>query len=111
MPKRVFSDRLEFIIAGLTYIVANIIDYLFTVPGIKTTTIGDGNPVIQGYISAFGVENGLVICKLLICGSVIVGAKAISLAYKKNQTKLKAEPILYGGAVLTTLGGALWLCF
>ena len=111
MTKRAFSHNLEFIVASLTYILAHVIDYLFTVPGIKAAVTVEGNPVIQGYIDIFGVENGVMFSKLFICAGVIFGAKAISLAYKNRKTKIKAEPILYGGAVLTALGGSLWLCY
>lgn len=110
MTKRAFSHNLEFVIASLTYILAHMIDYLFTVPGIKSAATVEGNPVIQGYIDIFGVENGIMFSKLLICVGVIFGTKAISLAYKNRKTRIRAEPILYGGAILTALGGSLWLC-
>ena len=108
--KRKVLGNIEFIIASLTYIIAHVVDYLFTVPGVMSSASGEGNPVIQGYIDYFGIQGGLLFSKSLICGSVILGVKAISIAYKRKKTKIKAEHILYSGAVLTTLGGSLWLC-
>ena len=111
MTKRSFSNSLEFILASLTYIAAHVIDYFFTVWGIKRSLTVEGNPIIQGYIDIFGVENGLALSKTFICAGVLFGAAAISLAYKKRQTKFKVEPVLYGGAILTALGGISWLCY
>ena len=107
--KRILLDDLEFIAASLAYIIAHAIDYLFTVPGITNTVFKDGNPVIQGYINYFGVENGLLVCKLLICISVIIGMKSVDFAYRNRKTRFRAKHILYGGAILTTFGGSLWL--
>ena len=109
MLKRSISDNLEFIVASLTYIAAHVVDYLLTVSGITGTAFEEGNPIIQGYMIHFGMENGLLLSKSLICVSVILGMKAIGLAYRRKKTKLRAERILYGGAILTTLGGVLWL--
>jgi hypothetical protein len=111
MVKRMFLNNLEFMLASLTYMAAHVSDYLLTITGIRRTAITEGNPVIQGYIDLLGLENGLIIGKLLICCGVICGAKIISIAYKRKETKIKAESILYAGAILTTLGGLLWLCF
>ena len=107
--KHIFSDDLEFIAACLTYIIAHVVDYLFTVPAITDTVFEDGNPIIQEYISHFGIENGLLVYKLLICGSVILGMKSVDFVYKNKETKFRVKYILYGGAILTAFGGSLWL--
>lgn len=107
--KHIFADNLNFILASLTYLVAHVIDYFFTVSGIRYTATGEGNPIIQGYIDHFGLVRGLLGYKALICIAIIAGLKAVDLAQKENKLKVKAEHILYGGAILTTSGGALWL--
>ena len=109
--KRILFNSPDFTMASLTYIAANITDYLFTVPGIKRTAYGEGNPIIQAYMRYFGVETGLLCYKLLLCTAVIVGMKALDLIYKEGRLKVRvrAEHILYGGAILTTSGGALWM--
>ena len=109
--KRILFNRPGFTLAALTYIAANIADYLFTVAGIGRTSYSEGNPIIRAYMGYFGVEAGLLCYKLLLCTGIIVGMKALDLIYKEREVtiRLKAEHILYGGAILTTSGGALWM--
>ncbi len=106
---RTFLDNLDFIMASLTYIAANAIDYLFTVPGVKSDPLREGNPLIRGYIDLFGAEYGVLVCKLLLCIGVISAMRVIDLAHREKRTWLRAEYILYGGAILMTLSGLLWL--
>jgi hypothetical protein len=106
--RRILADNLGFILASLTYILAHILDYHFTVRGLRTTVFTEGNPIIQGYIDHFGIESGLVGYKLLICIALIFGMKAIDLARKEKKTRFRVEPILYVGAILTIFGGSLW---
>jgi hypothetical protein len=107
--RRVFWDNPNFILASLAYVAAHMIDYLFTVPGIRHTVFREGNPIIQVYIDLFGLEIGLLSYKLLVCAAVIIGMKAVDLACEGKKARIRPEHILYGGAILTTLGGALWL--
>lgn len=106
--RRVFLDNPNFILASLVYVTAHVIDFLFTVPGVKHTMFEEGNPIIQGYIDLFGLEYGILSYKLLVCAAVILGMKAVDLACEERKVRLRPEYILYGGALLTTLGGALW---
>jgi hypothetical protein len=89
--------------------MAHVVDYLLTVSGITNTVFEDGNPIIQGYMNHFGIGSGLLVYKLLICGSVILGMRSVDLACKNRKIKSRAKHILYGGAILTTFGGSLWL--
>ena len=98
-----------FILASLIYILAHILDYRFTVCGIRSTAFVEGNPIIQGYIDYFGIENGLMGYKLLICIALLFGMKAIDLARREKKTRFRPEPVLYVGAILTMFGGSLWL--
>ena len=102
-------DNLNFVIATSAYITANVIDYLLTVAGVEDMPYREGNPIIQIYIEFFGARYGVLICKLLICIGVVCAMRVIYLAHKENKTWVRAEYILYGGAILTTLGGFLWL--
>ena len=95
--------------ASLAYIIANVTDYLFTVSGVEKEPFREGNPIVQGYIYFFGASRGILICKLLACIGVICAMRVINLAYREKRTRLRAEYVLYGGAILTTLGGSLWL--
>jgi hypothetical protein len=90
-----------------------MIDYSLTASGIRETGYSEGNPIIQWYIDRLGIEGGLLGYKLIVCVAIIAGMKAVDLTLKKEKGKsrirLKVEHILYGGAILTTSGGALWL--
>ena len=107
--KHIFSDNLSFVMASLMYIAANVIDYLFTVSGIESNPLREGNPVLQEYINLFGARHGILICKLLLCIGVISAMIVIDLAHREKKTRLRAEYILYAGAILMTSGGLLWL--
>ncbi len=109
MIKRIFSNNSDFIKASLAYIVAHVIDYLLTVRSILGTMLKDGNPMIRQYMDLFGTQNGLLAYKLIVCASVILGMKAVDLSYKEGKTRFRGEYVLYGGAIVTVLGGCLWL--
>jgi hypothetical protein len=109
MTKRIFSNNSDFIKASLAYIIAHVIDYLLTVQATMGTMLKDGNPMIRQYMDLFGTQNGLLAYKLLICGSVILGMKAVDLSHRKGKTKFRGEYVLYGGVIVTVLGGCLWL--
>ena len=106
--RRIFVDNLGFTLASLIYIAAHILDYLFTLRGLRTTSFAEGNPIIQAYMDHFGVESGLLSYKALICIALIVGMKAVDLVDKERKKRFRVEFILYGGAILTAFGGALW---
>ena len=109
--KRISLDNLSFIVSSLTYIAANVIDYLFTIQGIDGNPFREANPILRGYIEFFGAVSGILICKLLICIGVISAMRVVHIAHREKRTRLRAEYILYGGAILTTLGGSLWLFY
>lgn len=107
--KRVFLDNLSFITATLMYIAANVIDYLFTIQGVGDNPLREANPIVRLYIDLFGAIHGVLICKLLICTGVIAAMRVVHIAHREKWTRLRADYILYAGAILTTLGGSLWL--
>ena len=109
MIKRIFSSNTDFVKASLAYIIANVIDYLLTVRSILGPMLKDGNPIIRQYMDLFGTQNGLLVYKLIICGSIILGMKAVDLSYRKGKTRFSGKYVLYGGAIATVLGGCLWL--
>ncbi|MBD3181237.1 hypothetical protein GF312_03025 [Candidatus Poribacteria bacterium] len=104
-----FSDDMEFTIASFTYIMAHVVDYLFTISGVELSPLNEGNLIIRNYMNMMGIEQGLLFYKGVMCAGVILGMKAVQLSYRKRNIKFKVQYILYGGAVATTLGGTLWL--
>ncbi len=97
------------IMASLAYILAHIADYFFTVFGILKKLSQEANPVVQGYIEAFGLFSGIVICKVLMCTIIILGVIVTRLAYRAKGVEFRVEFVLYLGAFMTFFGGALWL--
>ncbi len=109
MIKHTFSNNSDFIKASLAYVIAHVIDCLLTVRATIGTMLKDGNPMIRQYMDLFGAQDGLLAYKLLICGSVILGMKAVDMSYRKGKTRFRGEYVLCGGAIVTVLGGCLWL--
>lgn len=107
--KQVAHDNLDFIIASATYVTANVADYLLTLHSMNNLKLGEFHPVAQYFITNFGVESGLLTSKLCVCGITLLDLKRIDSAYKNNQTKVKAEYLLYPGSLLTAFGGISWL--
>ncbi|MDO8740685.1 MAG: hypothetical protein Q7J54_03915 [Candidatus Woesearchaeota archaeon] len=79
--KKTLSENLEFIVASAAYVAANTADYILTSQGVAHEP-HEGNIVIQQYMKCFGVNDGLLIYKLIVCGNLLVGLKAIDSAYK-----------------------------
>ena len=100
---------LEIIAAGLIYILANAFDYYLTVYGVMNTTYREANPIARGYMDIFGLTEGLMIYKVLMVGLIILAVITVDLFYRKKNIRFRPEYILYVGALMTTLGGALWV--
>lgn len=91
MIKRILSNNSNFIKASLAYIIAHVIDCLITVRSTLGTMLEDGNPMIRQYMDLFGTQNGLLAYKLIICGSVILGMKAVELSYREGRTRFRGN--------------------
>jgi len=100
---------LELATASTVYILANIFDYHFTVYGITNTGYREANPIVKGYMTLFGLTEGLFIYKVLMASMTILAVITIDLVYRKKNVKFRSEYLLYAGAFLTALGGSLWL--
>ena len=96
-------------VAGLIYIAANAVDYHLTVYGIMNTAYREANPIVRGYMDLFGLTEGLMIYKVLMVGMIILAVVTVDLFYRSKSVRFRAEYILYAGALMTTLGGTLWL--
>jgi len=104
-----WHDWFHIIMASLAYILANVADYFFTVYGLTKRLSKEANPVMHGYIDIFGITSGVVICKVLMCTIIILGVIVTRLAYRRKGIEIRVEFVLYAGALMTLLGGALWL--
>lgn len=100
---------LQIIMACLAYIVANIIDYQLTIYGIANTVYCEANPIAQGYMDLFGIQRGLLFYKAPMMGLIILAVIIIDAMYRNKKIRFRPVYILYAGALLTTLGGSLWL--
>jgi lysylphosphatidylglycerol synthetase-like protein (DUF2156 family) len=100
---------LQMILASLIFIVANAIDYTFTLYGLMYTNVREANPIIQGYMDIFGMKQGLLLYKSLMVGVIILGVIVFDRACKAKGIRFRSEYLLYAGAFLTAFAGALWL--
>lgn len=100
---------LQLITAGLTYILANVIDYRLTMYGAANTTYREANPIVREYMSVFGMIEGLMIYKTLMVSAIIFAVIMVDLFYRSKNIRFRSEYILYAGSIMTTLGGSLWL--
>jgi hypothetical protein len=99
----------QMILASLVFIVANAIDYTFTLYGLMYTNVREANPVIQGYMDVFGLKQGLLIYKSLMVGIIVLGVIVFDRACKAKGIRFRSEYLLYGGSILTAFAGLLWL--
>lgn len=102
---------LQITVAGLIYIVANAIDYHFTVYGMMNTPYREANPIAQGYMDIFGIQEGLMLYKGLMVGMIILAVITLDLFYRKKSVRFRPVYLLYAGAFLTTMGGSFWVIF
>jgi len=100
---------LEIVIACITYIVANVVDYMLTIYGLTNTKANEANPLAQSYMSIFGLFDGLLIYKLLMVVIILCGVIALDNTINRRKIKFRTEYILYVGAGLTVLASSLWL--
>lgn len=100
---------IEIATASVVYILANIFDYHFTVYGMASTGYREANPIVEAYMTLFGLSEGLFIYKALMASMTILAVITIDLVYRKKNVKFRSEYLLYAGAFLTVLGGSLWL--
>ncbi len=100
---------LQITVAGLIYIAANAIDYHFTMYGLMNTPYREANPIVRGYMDLFGLQEGLMLYKVLMVGMIILAVITLDLVYRKKNARFRPAYLLYAGALLTTMGGSLWV--
>jgi len=105
----IFRHYKQLILASLTYILAHVFDYILTLHGLTKTNGEEANPFAQRYIDSFGLHLGLLIFKLQMIFIVIIAAIGIEYVYRNRQSKIRSDYILTVGAILTFIGGSLWL--
>ena len=103
---------LRLTIACIIYILANAFDYFMTAEGITMGRNEEGNPIIQLYINYFGLWEGLLFYKSLMCILIILATIILDFAYIKKAGSAKSLRLslclLYFGAFATLLGGLSW---
>jgi len=98
------------IFACFIYIISNAYDYYMTVTGIINGRSQEGNPIIQQYIDFFGLHNGILFYKLIMCSIIIFCVMIFSLIYEYEEKKrLIPEYILYSGSIMTLIAVVMWL--
>ncbi|MDQ1329333.1 MAG: hypothetical protein QG641_2622 [Candidatus Poribacteria bacterium] len=98
---------LELVVACVTYVAANAVDYMLTIYGLTNTTADEANLFAQSYMKIFGMLDGLLIYKFLMIIIVLVSIIALDYTLILRKIKFRTEYILYAGAGLTVLASSL----
>jgi len=97
-------------LACFIYIVSNAYDYYITVFGIINRKAEEGNVIIQQYINFFGLHNGVLYYKIIMCSFIILAIIIFSLIYEYEEKKrIIPECILYSGSFVTLIAVIMWL--
>ena len=97
-------------VALAAYAAASVSDYLLTLVGLLGREVRELNPLLNTYIQHFGAQQGLIIPKLLL-GFTVVAASSIYIQamHRKGKTRLRAQHVLYPGALFTALVPLHWV--
>ncbi|GAB4282316.1 MAG: hypothetical protein Kow0092_37400 [Deferrisomatales bacterium] len=97
-------------LALLTYAAASAADYLLTLTGLLTREIRELNPLLNVYIDHLGPAWGLLVPKLLLGFTVVLASSLyIHDRHRRRLTRVRAEYVLYGGALFTALAPLHWV--
>jgi len=105
-PRR-FAIDWDFALALFAYAAASLSDYLITMSGLVQKELREMNPLLQGYIEHFGEVYGLIFPKVLLGVTVVLASSIyIRAMHRRHRTRLRAEHILYPGALFTAVAPA-----
>jgi len=97
-------------LALLAYAAASTSDYFLTLTGLLGREIREFNPLVRAYIEHFGPAQGLLISKMLLGGTVVLASSLyLHAMHRQRKTRLRAEHILYPGALFTALAPLHWV--
>lgn len=97
----------DFSMALFAYAAASLSDYLITMSGLLQKELREMNPLLQAYIEHFGEVYGLLVPKLLLGLTVVLASSIyIRAMHRRRLTRLRAEHILYPGALFTAVAPA-----
>lgn len=97
-------------LALLAYVAASTSDYLLTMAGLAGREVRELNPLLLSYMDALGASWGLMLPKLLLgCTAVLASSLYIHAMYRQRRTRIRAEYILYPGAIFTVLAPLQWI--
>lgn len=109
MVKALYED-LQVIIAFLVYIAASLSDYVLTAFGLFRNEIREMNFIIVHFIDKYGINKGILLPKFFLTFSIILTVTLyLNHKYKRKETRIRPEYILYPGAFLTFMSGFSWL--
>jgi hypothetical protein len=109
-PLRSLGLDWEFGVALMAYGAASLADYLLTLTGLLDREIRELNPLLNLYIEHFGAQHGLIIPKLLLGFTAVTASSLyIQAMHRKGKTRLRAQHLLYPGALFTALAPLHWV--
>jgi len=100
-------------VAIVLYVIVNMLDYTYTMHGIKSGLSTEGNPLAQKFIDLFGLEKGLLIFKINFLALIISSAVMLEIKYCQQKrvvapSTLSCRLLFFGVAVKMTAVG-MWL--
>lgn len=97
-------------VALAAYAAASVADYLLTLTGLLGREIRELNPLLNLYIEHFGAQHGLIIPKLLLGFTAVTASSLyIHAMHQRGKTRLRAQHLLYPGALFTALAPLHWV--
>lgn len=109
--KKTLDRNLSFLIASGTFTLASTVDFFSTKACLLSREASELNPLIDYCMKEFGVGPGLLGVKIFFCGSVISVAKYLDEMYKKGESGIRPEYILYPGSVFTAGSWIGWTIY
>ncbi len=102
--------RLTMRIAMILYVIATIWDATMTIFGLHYTDVPEVGFVAGPAVELFGPVWGVIVAKS-IAGVILLATYLVDRAYKRRGRTSPVPIVLTIGAILTVIGGSLWLLY
>lgn len=100
--------RLTFRMAMILYIVATVWDCIMTILGLHYTDVPEVGFVAGPAVEFFGPVWGVIVAKS-VAAVILLASYLVDHAYRHRGRTSHVPIVLAIGAILTIIGGSLWL--
>lgn len=101
-------EVLTFRKAMILYILASVWDCIMTIFGLHYTDVPEVGFVASPMVELLGSVWGVLAAKS-VAAVILLAAYMVDLAYKRKERTSPVPIVLAIGAILTIIGGSLWL--